>query len=56
MPKGYEVSHEKPLYTGKSVDEKRALDRASNMKTQQKHKHRKRHMKCGDQFHDYPIN
>ncbi|MCF6348448.1 MAG: DUF4280 domain-containing protein [Flavobacteriaceae bacterium] len=55
VPKGHEVSHEKPLYTGKTVAEKKALDRASNMKTQQKSVHRKRHMKCGDQYHDFPI-
>ena len=55
VPRGYEVSHEKPLYTGKTASEKEALDRASNMKTQQKAVHRKRHQKCGDQYHDFPF-
>jgi len=52
VPYGYEVSHEKPLYT-KSRSTRCKLDRASNMKTQQKTVHRKRHKKCGDQFHEY---
>ncbi len=55
VPKGHEVSHEIPLYTEKTVTGKKALDRASNMKTQQKNVHRKRHKKCGDQFHDFPF-
>lgn len=53
VPKGYEVSHEKPLYTRRSVEGKKKLDVESNMKTQRKSAHRKRHKKCGDQYHIY---
>jgi len=52
VPFGYEVSHEEPLYT-KARFERCTLDNASNMKTQQRTVHRKRHMQCGDQFHGY---
>ncbi|WP_110955872.1 hypothetical protein [Anaerosinus massiliensis] len=54
VPKGYEVSHEKPLYTGKTVEQKKELDKMDNMKTQEKKFHRSRHKECGDQYHDYP--
>ena len=54
VPPGYEVSHEKPLYT-KPRAERCKLDEPSNMKTQPRAVHRKRHEKCGDQFHEYPI-
>ena len=53
VPGGHEVSHEIPLYTAKTPAGKRSLDKAGNMKTQQKATHRKRHKKCGDQFHEY---
>lgn len=53
VPKGHEVSHEIPLYTAKTPAGKRSLDKAGNMKTQQKAAHRKRHKECGDQFHEY---
>ncbi|NQX37663.1 intein C-terminal splicing region/intein N-terminal splicing region [Pedobacter steynii] len=57
VPKGHEVSHEKPLYTRTTPAGKRKLDKASNMKTQQKAVHRKRHKECGDQYHKYgPAN
>lgn len=57
VPKGHEVSHEKPLYTRRTPAGKRKLDKASNMKTQQKAAHRKRHKECGDQYHKYgPAN
>lgn len=52
VPKGYEVSHEEPLYT-KPVSKRGELDVADNMKTQPKKKHRARHKNCGDQYHDY---
>ena len=54
VPKGYEVSHEEPLYTMPN-SERCKLDTADNMKTQPKPKHRERHDQCGDQFHDYPV-
>ena len=53
VPKGYEVSHERPLFNARTVAGKRKLDQADNMKTQQKAVHRKRHKQCGDQFHEY---
>lgn len=57
VPKGHEVSHEKPLYTRRTPAGKRKLDKAENMKTQQKAAHRKRHKECGDQYHKYgPAN
>ncbi len=57
VPKGFEVSHEKPLYTRRSAEGKRKLDRAENMKTQRRSEHRKRHKVCGDQYHEYgPSN
>lgn len=52
VPPGYEVSHEKPLYT-LPRDQRCTLDEPSNMKTQQRAVHRKRHEQCGDQFHDF---
>lgn len=55
VPKGHEVSHDPPLYTGKTKQEKAALDKAENMKTMQKAKHRKQHRKCGSQYHEYPM-
>lgn len=54
VPEGYEVSHEKPLYTAKTVEQKREIDKTDNMKTQRKKTHRDRHKPCGDQYHDYP--
>ena len=54
VPPGWEVSHEKPLYT-EARSERCKLDEPSNMKTQPRAVHRKRHEKCGDQFHEYPI-
>jgi hypothetical protein len=54
VPKGHEVSHEKPLYTAKTVEGKRELDKANNMKTMEKKAHRDRHKECGDQYHKYP--
>lgn len=53
VPRGHEVSHEKPLYT---VPHSRrcTLDKEWNMKTMRKSEHRQRHKKCGDQFHDFP--
>ncbi|CAM3510695.1 DUF4280 domain-containing protein [Zobellia roscoffensis] len=57
VPKGHEVSHEKPLYTRTTNKGKAKLDKADNMKTQQKSVHRKRHKVCGDQYHDFgPAN
>ncbi|AIY14025.1 DUF4280 domain-containing protein [Cellulophaga baltica] len=57
VPKGHEVSHEKPLYNAKTPEGKKALDIESNMKTQQKQQHRKRHKVCGDQYHEFgPAN
>lgn len=53
VPKGHEVSHEVPLYTARTPAGKRSLDKAKNMKTQQKAAHRKRHKTCGDQFHEF---
>lgn len=53
VPRGHEVSHEIPLYTARTPAGKRSLDKAGNMKTQQKAAHRKRHRRCGDQFHEY---
>jgi 5-formyltetrahydrofolate cyclo-ligase len=34
VPKGYEVSHEIPLYTRRTAAGKRKLDKVGNMKTQ----------------------
>ena len=52
-PRGYEVSHEIPLYT--LPHEIRCLgDNAKNMKTQQRSKHRRRHKTGGDQHTAYP--
>jgi Pretoxin HINT domain/Domain of unknown function (DUF4280) len=57
VPKGHEVSHEKPLYTRRTPAGKRKLDKAENMKTQRKSEHRQRHKQCGDQYHQYgPAN
>jgi hypothetical protein len=50
VPKGYEVSHEVPLYT-EPKESRCQLDTADNMKTQPKDEHRKRHEICGDQYH-----
>lgn len=52
VPPGYEVSHETPLYT-KARGERCTLDRAENMKTQSRAVHRRRHQKCGDQYHRF---
>lgn len=52
VPRGYEVSHEKPLYMEPRAT-RCTLDHAGNMKTQQKSVHRRRHKKCGDQFHKF---
>ncbi|MEI7870067.1 MAG: hypothetical protein WCI11_19460, partial [Candidatus Methylumidiphilus sp.] len=57
VPKGYEVSHEQPLYTRGTNEGKAKLDKAENMKTQRKSEHRDRHRQCGDQYHEYgPSN
>ena len=53
VPEGYEVSHETPLYTKKTIEGKKELDKADNMKTQEKEIHRNRHRECGDQFHKF---
>ena len=52
VPPGYEVSHETPLYT-KPRGERCVLDRPGNMKTQPRAVHRRRHCKCGDQYHRF---
>lgn len=53
----YEVSHEILLYTARTNSCKKSLDKAKNMKTQPKSRHRKRHKKSGDQYHEYdPAN
>jgi hypothetical protein len=57
VPKGYEVSHNKPLYTRTSDAGKAKLDKASNMKTEKTTIHRDRHRVCGNQYHKYgPAN
>lgn len=53
VPRGYEVSHEEPLYT-KPKSERCKIDKASNLKTQMRSKHRRRHRSCGEQYHLYP--
>jgi len=53
VPPGYEVSHEEPLYTVPHED-RCELDVEENMKTQPRSKHRVRHKKSGQQYHDYP--
>ena len=53
VPKGYEVSHETPLYT-RPAAKRCELDTAENMRTQRKAEHRGRHKHCGDQFHEHP--
>lgn len=53
VPKGYEVSHEKPLYNARTIEGKKQLDVMDNMKTQQKSVHRKRHKVCGNQYHEF---
>lgn len=53
VPSGHEVSHEEPLYT-KPKSDRCELDTEDNMKTQRKSDHRKRHRRCGDQYHLYP--
>lgn len=52
-PRGHEVSHEEPLYT-KPRGERCKLDKADNLKTQQRAKHRARHRRCGQQYHKFP--
>lgn len=54
VPPDCEVSHEVPLYTEKTLDGKKKLDVADNMKTMNRAEHRARHKRCGDQFHDFP--
>jgi hypothetical protein len=54
VPPGYQVSHEVPLYTVPKSD-RCELDVADNLKTQPKKKHRARHRRCGQQYHDYPA-
>ena len=51
VPEGMEVSHDKPLELGNTVEEKRALDKAENMTTMQKPDHRALHKTCGDTYH-----
>ena len=53
VPRGYEVSHEEPLYT-KKKGERCKIDKADNLRTQRRSEHRKRHRPCGQQYHDYP--
>lgn len=53
VPKGYEVSHEEPLYTVETYEQKKELDVADNMRTQKKETHRNRHKICGDQYHSF---
>ena len=53
VPEGYEVSHEEPLYTV-AHDERCELDVEENMATQPKDKHRQRHKRSGQQYHDFP--
>ena len=53
VPPGYEVSHEEPLYTVPH-EERCELDKEDNMKTQPKGKHRARHKRSGQQYHDFP--
>lgn len=48
------MSHEKPLYTKKTIEGKKALDTADNMKTMPKTEHRDLHKTCGVTYHDYP--
>ncbi len=55
VPKGYEVSHIKPLYTKKTIAGKKALDIAENMETIPKKEHRASHKRCGTTYHDYPM-
>jgi hypothetical protein len=52
-PPGHEVSHEEPLYT-KPKGERCKIDKADNLKTQQRSKHRARHRRCGQQYHKFP--
>jgi hypothetical protein len=54
VPTGHQVSHEEPLYT-LDKSERCTLDNADNMKTQHKSVHKKRHQKCGDQYHAFPA-
>ncbi|MBC8017396.1 MAG: DUF4150 domain-containing protein [Verrucomicrobia bacterium] len=54
VPGGYEVSHDTPLYTERTIEGKRSLDTADNMTTMPKNNHRDLHKTCGDSFHDFP--
>ncbi|MFD2287258.1 DUF4280 domain-containing protein [Pedobacter petrophilus] len=55
VPKGHEVDHTEPLYTGRSIAEKQALDKEYNMKTMRKSEHKKLHTRCNKvKFHKYP--
>lgn len=54
VPKDCEVAHKEPLYTAKTVEDKRKLDVAENMETMQKSEHRASHKPCGVTFHDFP--
>jgi hypothetical protein len=54
VPPGYEVSHEIPLYTEKTIEGKQGLDMDSNMKTEKEIPHRKTHQKCGTTYHAFP--
>ncbi len=57
VPKGYEVDHKKPLYTKKTIEGKRKLDKADNLKTIRKSEHKKLHTKCNKvKYHKYPPN
>ena len=54
VPPGMEVSHDTPLYSAGSDEEKAALDNADNMTTMNKDDHRALHMVCGDTYHAFP--
>lgn len=54
VPPGRQVAHEKPLYTGRTIAEKKKLDTVDNMRTLPKDEHMKSHEKCGFTYHKYP--
>jgi len=55
VPEGYEVSHDEPLYSGKTYEAKKKLDIADNMETLPTQEHRDLHKECGATFHDFPL-
>jgi len=50
----YAVHHNEPLHTRGTIEDKKAIDKASNMEVIPKNDHVDTHRPCGDSFHDFP--